>query len=246
MLTILFGTDTKTRAKRLDELVSGFKKSGTEIRFYTDITFNTDELRATAGDTSLFGGTSAVIISGIGDRAELRDEAETILSELAESTHEFVLSENALLAGFLKKAKGAGAVVEEFKAPAKGKKEEVFNVFALTDAFSLRKRSLAWALYRRAISAGLEPRELHGKLFWAVKTMLLAEGSSSASEAGIHPFVYTKAKASAKNFAPKELEHIAVKLTEDFHQVLLEGRDAETAFEASILRVLEKPSSSAI
>lgn len=240
MLTVLVGTDTKSRQKRLEVLLAGEKKSGAEVLAYTDVSFEPAALRALAGSTSLFGGTFAVVVSGIGDVADKRDEFESLLPVFADSVHRFILSENALGAPFLKKAGSKGAVIEEFAAPVKAKKPEAFNMFALTDAFGDRNRSLTWALYRKAIDVGADPRELHGKLFWVVKAMLAAKNAKTAAESGLNPFVFQKAKAGSQRFAEGELERIAAELTTLFHEALVSGIDIETGLESFILKVLAK------
>lgn len=240
MLTILVGTDTEARAKRLAALLAPLRKNGTEVQTYSDVTFEHDAMRAVALGISLFGGTLAVVISGLGDVPEKRDQLERLIPELVASPHHFIVSESALLAAFTKKVEAKGGMVEEFKKEAKGKKAEVFNAFQLTDAFSDRKRSLAWPLYRKAIDLGVEPRELHGKIFWAVKTMLLAKNAKTAAESGLNPFVYQKAKRGAANFAPGELERILEELAVLFHEALVSGIDLESGLEAFILRVLAK------
>jgi|GEM_PF-431640 len=240
MLTVLVGTDSLARAKRLEALSLGLKKNGTEIQSYNDVTFDPEAMRMIAGSTSLFGGATAVIISGLGDNADKRDQLEKLIPVFTESPHQFIISENALLAPFMKKAAAKGAAIEEFDQKAKPKKAEAFNVFLLTDAFSDRKRSVAWSLYRAAIDQGVEPRELHGKIFWAVKTLLVAQTAKTVGESGLNPFVYGKAKRASAKFAPGELETTAFELTTLFHEALVSGIELETALEALILRALGK------
>ena len=240
MLTVLVGNDSPRRAKRLEALVATIAKKGVEINSFNDVDFDAGAIREIAGSNSLFGSTPAVVIYGIGDIAEKREELEKIIPALIESPYEFILSESALLAPFLKKVTAKGGVVEEFELKNKIKKAEAFNTFLLTDAFCDRKRAVAWSLYRQAINLGLEPRELHGKIFWAVKAMLTARRSDSAEASGLNPFVYTKTKKSSGNFSVKELEHFAEELAVLFHEALVSGINLETALEAFILRSLEK------
>ncbi len=240
MLTVLVGPDKTARAKRLETLLASPIKKGADIRAYIDVNFDADEIRTLAGASSLFGGTIVCTLSGIGDTADGRDMLERLIPELAASQHQFYLSENSLLAPFLKKAESKGGIVEKFDLKDKPKKEEAFKSFLLTDAFGDRKRSLAWPLYRKAIALGVEPRELHGKIFWAVKTMLVAGSAKTAGESGLNPFVYQKAKRSAGNFKEEELKLMATELALMFHEALVSGLDMETAMEAFILRALSK------
>ena len=240
MLTVLVGPDKTARAKRLETLLASPIKKGADIRAYTDVNFDAEEIRTLAGASSLFGGTIVCTLSGIGDTADGRDLLERLIPDIAASQHQFYLSENALLAPFLKKVESKGGIVEKFELKDKPKKEEAFNSFLLTDAFGDRKRSLAWPLYRKAIALGVEPRELHGKIFWAVKTMLVAGSAKTAGESGLNPFVYQKAKRSAGNFKEEELKLMATELALMFHEALVSGLDMETAMEAFILRALSK------
>lgn len=242
MLTVLIGLDAAARAKRLAAFASSFEKKNIEVQSYTDVTFNPEHLRSLAGSNSLFGGgTFAIFLSGIADTADGKAELEKLIPVFVESEHQFVLSESSLLATFLKKADSKGALVEQFDKKASVKPPEIFNAFTLTDAYCDRKRSLAWALYRKAIDLGIEPRELHGKIFWAVKMMIIAEGTKTVGDSGLNPFVFGKAKRASANFVPGELSWQMGELAIMFHEALVSGLDLETALEAFILRALEKP-----
>ncbi len=240
MITVLVGSDVAARKKRLAILQATLQKECSDVRTITDIDFNGDELRSLAGSTSLFGGTFGIILNSIADNADRREELLALLPALSESAHRFVISENALPALFMKKVAALKITAEEFEPKFKAKKEEVFNTFLLSDAIYDRKRSLAWPLYREAISLGLESRELHSKIFWAVKTMLIAHSSKTAGESGLNPFVYQKAKKGSVNYTEYELKKMLTDLSELFHEALLSGIDLEAALEAYILRSLEK------
>ena len=240
MLTVLIGTDTNGRQKRLEAILAPERKAGADIQHFSDVSFEAAALRSLAENPSLFGQKVVCVISGIGDMADKREEFEDISETLAASNELFILSETAAPALFQKRMKALGVEPEVFDQKA-AKKPMAFNVFALTDAYSARNRSQTWALYRAAIDAGLEPRELHGKFFWIVKTMLLAKRSRTAEEVGIHPFAYGKAQAAARNFGEGELEQIMTELSILVHESMLSGIDLETALEAFVLRSLGKP-----
>jgi DNA polymerase III delta subunit len=240
MLTVLIGNDYAKRVKRLDAILVSAEKKGDDVQIFTDVHFDPTLFRTIAESMSLFGGTSTVVLSGVSDVTELRESLEKILPILSESPHTFIISEIHFLAPFLKKVQSSGGVIEKFELAEKVKKEEAFNSFLLTDAFSERKRSVAWPLYRKAIDLGVEPRELAGKIFWATKNMLIAKKTSGAGESGLNPFVYSKAKLGSKNFSDAELEKIASDLTTLFHESMLSSVAFEPALEACILRALAK------
>lgn len=236
MLTVLYGTDTQRRRARQEALVAPLVKKGAQHLSFSDTSFDPDALRTIAEQSSLFGEMTVVTVSGIGDNAELRESFLGIAKGLAESSQIFILSENALLAPFVKSVTGAGGTVEKFEGVKK--KAETFNTFALTDAYAARNRSQAWSLYRGAISAGIAPREIHGLLFWCIKNMIIAEYSPNAESAGMHAFVYGKAKSAAKGFQKGELQKLLVEVCALVHEATYGGLDLETAMEAFILRSL--------
>ncbi len=122
MLTVLVGLDKGARAKRLEALLAPRVKNGEDVRTYTDVNFSMDEIHAVAGNSSLFGGTFVYVITGVGDNADGRDMLESLIPELAGSPHQFILSENALLAPFLKKVETKKGTVEKFDLKDKPKK----------------------------------------------------------------------------------------------------------------------------
>ncbi len=238
MLTFLLGTDTKSRDARLATYQTASTKKGAQIRIYTDVSFDCEEILVLAKTPSLFGDSFFVMIRGIADDASRLNEFENIMPELVSSAHTFIFVDTVVSTSFLKKIQKLAVVVESFDEKKKEKKPEVFNVFLLTDAFSNRKRTQAWALYRHALALGLEPRELHSKLFWAVKTLLVARQSTNAIEAGLHPFVFGKSKKSSELFKKGELEQITIELAKIFHETQFGAYDLETKLESFILRAL--------
>ena len=241
MLTVLFGSDTLARSKKLELLLADFVKRGVSIDRYNDVRFTPELVRSLAANTSLFGESAVVILHDIADSVEKRDELESVLDDMALSSNQFFVIENNLLVGFVKKAEAAGALVLKFDSKVPKKKPvEAFNTFAITDAYCERKRSLAWPLYRKAIDLGGEPRALASQIFWAIKSMLLAAEAKSPAESGLSPFVYQKAKAGALHFTKDELAAYLVEVTRLFHDSLLNGSNIEYTLESFILRSLEK------
>jgi len=62
-------------------------------------------------------------------------------------------------------------------------KKDVFNIFSLTDELGKRNKKRLWIEFWKARYAGKEAEEIHGVLFWQIKSMLLAKCYSSAHDA---------------------------------------------------------------
>ena len=238
MLTVLTGQNVDARAKHLEKILLQERENGSEVVFYNDVNFKKDEIIFSAQSVSLFGTKNVFVLSGIYDNTDLRGELESMLPILSNSQDIFILSEKSLLAPFVKKLTALKVIVEKLD-DTKDEKKEIFNVFALTDAYCDKKRSMAWAIYRAGISAGLDAYELHGKIVWAVKNMILVKKTSSASESGLHPYVYGKTKKFADKFTLEELQKSLNILSVLFHETILSGINLETSLESFILKSLE-------
>src|SRR5690606_12055282 len=111
-----------------------------------------------------------------------------------------------------------GAVVdlspsEDVQEEAIGaKKRPDFNIFSLTDAVGARDKRKAWVIYMQALASGLSAEEIFFRIVWQVKTMLIAAKTSSAAEADMKPFPYSKAKGFLKKFKAEELEKMSENL----------------------------------
>ena len=124
-------------------------------------------------------------------------------------------------------------VVTDLKEAATFKKD--FNVFALGDALGARDAFKAWMTYRQAIENGLEPENVLGTLFWQAKSIALASSASSASESGLSPFVFSKAKKYAGNYSHEELNGLVSNLITLYHDGHRGMVDMETGIERLLL-----------
>lgn len=137
-------------------------------------------------------------------------------SLLGSSENVFLLVDEQLEKQTYDALAGHAYAVHHFPSQKKGASE--FNVFALTDALGSRNKKEIWTEYHKALRAGKEPEELHGILFWQVKSMILASTSRSASEAGMKSFPFKKAREFAANYSREELNMLSRDLVICYHQ----------------------------
>ena len=128
------------------------------------------------------------------------------------------------------------ALVEEFQLPKTDPKKPAFNTFSLTDAFAEKDKKKTWMLYRQAIDAGIDPREITGVLFWMLKSLILAKTTKSAAEAGLNPFVFSKAQKSAKQFTNEELARLSTQLVHTYHKGQMGEIEFEEGLEAYLIQ----------
>jgi hypothetical protein len=134
-----------------------------------------------------------------------------------------------------------GAVVDVDLSPDEEKVDLVgtkpksdFNIFSLTDAIGARNKREAWVLYQRALASGMVAEEIFWKVVWQIKTLLLANRTKSAEEAGMKAYPYSKAKSALKNFKTGEIEKISENLVIGYHQ----ARRGEIEIDALIEKTL--------
>ncbi|MEK9171804.1 MAG: hypothetical protein AAB782_01030 [Patescibacteria group bacterium] len=129
-----------------------------------------------------------------------------------------------------------GAAEEpSFAKATEGQGRKEFNIFTLTDALGARKRKKAWILYQKALSAGLSAEEIFFKLFWQVKSMLIASRTKNAEETDMKAFPYNKAKSFLKNFKPGELEKLSESLVVGYHRACRGKSEVEILVEKLLL-----------
>jgi len=127
-----------------------------------------------------------------------------------------------------------GDVAEENEIPLFDKKGREFNIFALTDALGARKKKEAWVLYQKALFSGIMAEEVFFKIFWLVKSMLIASRTKNVGETDMKIFPYNKAKSFLKNFKSGELE----KLSEDLVVGYIRARQGQGEVEVLVEKTL--------
>ena len=95
----------------------------------------------------------------------------------------------------------------------------------------------AWVLLQKALDTGGVPEEIHGMLFWQVKSMILAVSSKTAGEAGLNPFVFRKSLSFAKNFTEEELKNLSARLVSIYHDARRGGDELAIALEKFVLSI---------
>lgn len=240
MLYFIYGEPNKCfekSAKLIDSML--LKKPDSEVFKISVENFDKNKLKELIGGQSLFSKKYIVQISRLSESKEGIESVLDKLDEVKKSDNVFVWVDPAVSKEVLKKIEKYAEKVQEFSKSNGGsdkkREDERFPIFSLTDALGERNSKKLWLLYVEAIKAGIPPEEIHGVLWWQVKTMLMTNQTNSAEEAGLKPFVYSKAKKYAKNFSKDELENLANKMITVYHESRRGGADLENRLEKLIL-----------
>jgi len=137
-----------------------------------------------------------------------------------------------------------GAILEEYSLSESSKvakekldKQKSGRIFKVADRLAARDRKGLWIEYWRLMESGVDAEEIFWKLQWQTKAMLVSSRASSASEAGLHPFVYSKSRAGAANYSKEELISISGKLLDLWRDTHSGRKELPLALEQFILEI---------
>jgi hypothetical protein len=181
---------------------------------------------------NLFGGGSITFFDLTDSTKGDIDDFFGNVKTLADSENVFVVS---LSKDCFDKEKIKNVVFHIVKSDLK--KKEVTNVFALSDAIGRKDKKNSWLIYRKLIEEGFEPEEIHGTIFWQIKSLAIADVSKDAIEAKMKPFVFSKSKGFLKNFKEGEIQNWLSKLVEIYHKSHRGEYALENALEVFLLGI---------
>lgn len=237
MIYLFYGTDTEKAREKAHALMDALvAKKPDALVFKLDAeTWSRSEMEGLLGSEGLFQKSNIVFLNRVLENEEAEEYVLGALAELEASPNMFIVLEGGLTKAVIGKFEKKASKVQEFATAAKAKKE--FNAFAMADALGNRDKKNLWSLYEEALFEGKPVEEIHGLLFWQLKSMLQAKNSGSAEDAGLKPFVYSKSLRFARNFKEGELERLSSDFVRAYHDSRRGLVDFETELERVILTV---------
>lgn len=238
MLYFLYGNDIdKARSKALElVLIMQTKKPDAELFRLDKDNWSQAKLEELSRAQGLFERKFIVLATRLLEGKDTRSEITEKFDLLKSSDNIFIFLEEGL-------DKATLALVEKFAEKIQlfektiAKKPDLSNLFSLADALGERNKKQLWVLYEKAIRKDSSPEELSGILFWQLKSLIIASTTENAGDAGLSPFVFSKAKKYAKNFSVEDLERLSSDLLKIYHRAHRGEIDFETSLERFILAV---------
>lgn len=232
MLYVVFGNDRTRVTRKTQALIDALhsKRRDAELFFIDSENMRLDVFEELTQSQGLF--EKKYIVRVVECNRELLTE---VLPLCQESENVFLFTEGVLDAN-TKKLFDAHAE-KMWECTVAEKKKEYFNTFALTDAVGERSRGKAWVLFEEAVRSGVSPEEIHGVLWWQVKNMLLVSKTTSATEAGLKPFVYSKTKKALTHFSTTDIEMLAHMLMQAYTNARRGKVDLRVGLELFVLGI---------
>jgi DNA polymerase III delta subunit len=230
MLYLLYGSRafTKKESIHIKRTLLAKRPDALSLSFSSEDEVDLEEL---AGSQGLFMSRYIVELDGVFASGQIVDEKRAV-DLIKESENIFLVLEEKLPKKTLDLLKKNAEKTSEEKGAVEKKKD--FTSFSLSDALANRDKKTLWALYREAVARGKKIEELHGILFWQAKMIVLAHKTSTAAEAGVKQYPYSKAKPATKKYSLREAEELLHALS----RAIIEGRRKGTSLEHAIERVI--------
>lgn len=239
MLYFLYGTDKDKAREKAQELLATLQKKKPDAQlFRLDVEhWNERELDELIFGQGLFERKLIVFCPYLFENKEAEEGVLSRLKEIASADNVFILLEEEIRKPILLDITEAAEKVQAFELKKKEKERGTFNIFSLTDAFGRRDKKKLWILYQKAVTSGAAPEEIHGILFWQLKSMIVALAAKTPNEAGLAPFVFTKAKSFLENYSKEELEHFSSTMVRLYHDSHRGIHDFSIALERFLLTI---------
>jgi hypothetical protein len=236
MLYLIYGTNTnKVRAKQR-ELVGIMQSKQPNVSLYrvTTETWKDSLLEELLGSQGLFLAKYIVTLDKVLEDKEIGSDIIGSLEEMKESDHAWIILEDKVSAPNLKKIEKFAHKVFDFNDSVSVEKKRLL-AFDFAEQFAGKNKVGAWREFIKLKEADLAGEEIHGVLWWQMKSVYLAKFSKTAEESGLTPYSFQKALRLSKGWELKELNLLLDKLVEIYHEAHRGGGDLMVELERSSL-----------
>lgn len=205
MLLTYFGTDIIKARSESKKMIDSLLARDSDAQYFRITDENAEEFNSTSITASqgLFKQAYIVLLDNLFSDKERREDFLKELNAFVESPHVFMVLEETLTPILKRELK---KVSKKFIEHGVGGGQKKFGAdFAFTDSFMAKDKKAMWVQLQKQLQNGKRVEELHGTLFWVVKSLILAQSSMNADEAGMKEYPFKKAKVAAQKFKEEEL-----------------------------------------
>lgn len=241
MIYLLHGTDTIKARKKLHTLLDSMftKKPDASYARVSVENFDESKIDEFIGSQGLFENKYIIVFDNLFADKEVKEKILKKLKEISKSQNIFIFLEEKLnkteLNRFEKYAEKIQKIDATQSLSASGRKK--FDIFSLTDAFGKRDKKQLWVLYQKAKLNNISDEEVHGILFWQVKSMILSLNAKDAKESGLNPFAFRKSLGFLKNYSESELKKFSQLLVSLYHDTRKGIHEMDIALERFIIGI---------
>ncbi|MDQ5883640.1 MAG: hypothetical protein QG654_554 [Patescibacteria group bacterium] len=237
MLYIYSGKNFENKKKAFESDLKRF--SVYDKVFMDENSFGLSEFENYIESRSLFGNKTAVILDSVLENDENRLKIFKKIKEIETSENVFFFIESNLTKTDLKSIEKKVKNINFFDVT--NKKEEKFNIFALTDAFSRKDKKQTWVLLQKALKNNVPAMDIANILIWSIKNLILVKGKTGSDadikKTGLNPFVFKKTVPASKLWEENSLKKALKDIVFLYHDDR-RGENLSTDLELFILKSL--------
>ncbi len=161
-------------------------------------------------NTGLFGERECFVLHNVARELFLAK----VLKHYADTEHLLIFSEDSVVKKDRETFQKYHAHIQEFEKEEK-KEAKKYNTFALADLLGEKNKKKLWLAFREAVESGVSAEEIHGVLFWQLKTLALVKRGATD---GMNDYVVRKNEVFAHYWTSKEIQTLANHFTKIYHQ----------------------------
>ena len=182
MIYLLYGTDIIKSRKKLHTLLDSMFAKKPDASFVRIETGEFDESRLDEfiGSQGLFTNKYIIVFDNLFADKNAKEVLLKNLKEISGSENIFIFIEEKLNKSELNKFEKYAEKIQEFGGAIEKKKK--FDIFSLTDALGNRDKKSLWVLYQKAKLNNIADEQIHGILFWKIKSLILSARGGSYSQ----------------------------------------------------------------
>jgi len=237
MLYVFYGNDTATASKKIQATIKDLQKKRPDAELYLKEgrLLTQDFFTEFALSQGLFEQKYIVEIQYPFETADSKDVFIKNLKDMSESDNVFMVLEAKMLkADITKIQKHAQKIFDHSKTEVK--KQDI-NLFNLAEAVGSKDKKTAWVMYQKALSLGKPAEEIHGVIWWQMKSVFTTMVAGNAIEAGMKPYTFTKSSQMSRGYTKESLEEVLKTLVSMSHDAHLGLSDFELSLEKFILNI---------
>ena len=176
MIYLLHGTDVIKSRKKLHALLDSMfvKKPDASFVRVEAGEFDENRLEEFVGGQGLFTNKYIIVFDNLFSDKNTKDTLLKSLKKISESPNIFIFLEEKLNKAELNTFDKDAEKVQSFQLGSPASKLDKFDIFSLANALGRRDKKNLWVLYQKAKMNNIADEQIHGILFWKIKSLILS------------------------------------------------------------------------
>ncbi len=222
MILFIYGDDVKKVKEKVTATVDALliKQKDASVFKIEAGSWKSEYAQELLNAQGLFLSKYVIVFNFISENKEAFSELLDLLPLMKSADHVCIIAEGNIAEKNKEKIKKAAQKSQELllkKAPNKDFQKNEVPTFAFAMSFANREFQKTENYFHALLDLKLAPEEVHGVLWWQMKSIKLASAAQSAVGADLSPYVFKNAKSSSLKWNPDDLDQVLNSLFEMYH-----------------------------